>query len=102
LAVVGILAARKGRLAARNRKILEYAQRIGAIGGAWHASAGRDQHVNFSEKTGLKGRWCMDLELNGWGSLQRLIMPWLPCGGGISGVRSQAFDFSQSMAISVS
>ncbi|MBB3137647.1 hypothetical protein FHS26_005412 [Rhizobium pisi] len=35
-------------------------------------------------------RWCTDVELKGWGSLKRLIMAWLPCGGRLSGVRKQA------------
>lgn len=36
------------------------------------------------------GRWCTDVELNGWGSLKRLTMAWLLCGGRLSGVRKQA------------
>ncbi|MEX2697495.1 conjugative transfer signal peptidase TraF [Rhizobium mongolense] len=40
--------------------------------------------------SGIVRRWCTDVELNGWGSLKRLTMAWLPCGGRLSGVRKQA------------
>ncbi|EEF22835.1 conserved hypothetical protein [Ricinus communis] len=60
---------------------------IGSIGNA----TGAYERCVRDIETAFAGLWCTDLESNGWRSLEGRTIPWLPYGGRISGVRSQAF-----------